>query len=58
MSYETVIWEVDDGVGRVTLNRPERLNAWNEQFGLDLRDVMTKDAQDDAVRAVLDGGKA
>ena len=34
MSYETVIWEVDDGVGRVTLNRPERLNAWNEQFGL------------------------
>jgi 2-(1,2-epoxy-1,2-dihydrophenyl)acetyl-CoA isomerase len=53
MSYETVIWEVDDGVGRVTLNRPERLNAWNEQFGLDLRDVMTKDAQDDAVRAVL-----
>src|SRR5213080_315304 len=53
MSYETVIWDVEDGVGQITLNRPERLNAWNEQFGLDLREVITKDAQDDAVRSVL-----
>jgi 2-(1,2-epoxy-1,2-dihydrophenyl)acetyl-CoA isomerase len=53
MSYETVQWEVEDGVGRITLNRPETLNAWNTQFGLDLRDVVTKDAQDDEVRALL-----
>jgi 2-(1,2-epoxy-1,2-dihydrophenyl)acetyl-CoA isomerase len=53
MSYETVIWDVEDGVGRITLNRPDTLNAWNEQFGLDLRQVITEDAQDDAVRAVL-----
>ncbi|HYZ27539.1 MAG TPA: enoyl-CoA hydratase-related protein [Thermoleophilaceae bacterium] len=53
MSYETVIWDVEDGVGRITLNRPDSLNAWNEQLGLDLRQVVTGDAQDDAVRAVL-----
>ena len=53
MSYETVIWDVEDGVGRITLNRPETLNAWNTQFGLDLREVVTKEAQDDSVRAVL-----
>lgn len=53
MSYETVTWEVDEGVGRITLNRPDTLNAWNEQFGVDLREVVTKEAQDDAVRAVL-----
>jgi 2-(1,2-epoxy-1,2-dihydrophenyl)acetyl-CoA isomerase len=53
MSYETVIWDVEDGVGRITLNRPETLNAWNTQFGLDLRDVVRKDAQDDSVRALL-----
>src|SRR3982750_2479336 len=53
MSYETVIWEVEDGVARITLNRPETLNAWNEQSGIDLRDLVTKDAQDDAVRAIL-----
>jgi 2-(1,2-epoxy-1,2-dihydrophenyl)acetyl-CoA isomerase len=53
MSYETVIWDVEDGVGKITLNRPERLNAWNEQFGLELRDIVTHEAQDAAVRAVL-----
>jgi 2-(1,2-epoxy-1,2-dihydrophenyl)acetyl-CoA isomerase len=53
MSYETVIWDVEDGVGRITLNRPETLNAWNEQFGLDLRQVITEDARDAEVRAVL-----
>jgi 2-(1,2-epoxy-1,2-dihydrophenyl)acetyl-CoA isomerase len=53
MSYETVIWDVEDGVGRITLNRPDTLNAWNEQFGLDLRQVITEDAQDESVRAVL-----
>jgi 2-(1,2-epoxy-1,2-dihydrophenyl)acetyl-CoA isomerase len=54
MSYETVIWDVEDGVGRITLNRPERLNAWNEQFGLELKEVVTeKAAKDDAVRSVL-----
>src|SRR3954454_13470593 len=53
MSYETVTWNVEDGVGQITLNRPDTLNAWNTQFGLDLRDVVTKDAQDDSVRALL-----
>lgn len=53
MSYETVIWDVEDGVGRITLNRPQTLNAWNTQFGLDLRDVVTKEAPDDSVRALL-----
>src|SRR4051812_42560544 len=53
MSYETVIWDVEDGVGRITLNRPDTLNAWNEQFGVDLREVVTKEAQDDSIRALL-----
>jgi 2-(1,2-epoxy-1,2-dihydrophenyl)acetyl-CoA isomerase len=53
MSYETVIWDVEDGVGRITLNRPDTLNAWNEQFGFDLREVVTKEAQDESVRALL-----
>jgi 2-(1,2-epoxy-1,2-dihydrophenyl)acetyl-CoA isomerase len=57
MSYETVIWDVEDGVGRITLNRPETLNAWNEQFGVDLRQVITEDAQDDSIRALLITGQ-
>src|SRR3954453_742745 len=53
ITYETVIWDVEDGVGRITLNRPTTLNAWSEQFGVDLPDVVTKDAQDDSIRALL-----
>jgi 2-(1,2-epoxy-1,2-dihydrophenyl)acetyl-CoA isomerase len=52
MSYETVIWDVEGGVGRITLNRPETLNAWNKQFASDLLQVI-KEAQSDAVRALL-----
>jgi 2-(1,2-epoxy-1,2-dihydrophenyl)acetyl-CoA isomerase len=53
MDYEHVIWELDRGVGRVTLNRPDSLNAWHEDFGRELKQVITADAADAAVRAVL-----
>src|SRR5215212_7346363 len=54
MSYETVIWNVEEGVGHITLNRPETLNAWNQEFGHELKEVVTeKAAKDDSVRAVL-----
>jgi 2-(1,2-epoxy-1,2-dihydrophenyl)acetyl-CoA isomerase len=53
MSYETVIWEQDGGVGRITLNRPDSLNAWTEEFGHELKQVVTGDAADPSVRAVL-----
>jgi 2-(1,2-epoxy-1,2-dihydrophenyl)acetyl-CoA isomerase len=52
-SYETVIWEMDGGVGRVTLNRPETLNAWNVDFGAELKQLIEGEAADPAVRAVL-----
>jgi 2-(1,2-epoxy-1,2-dihydrophenyl)acetyl-CoA isomerase len=53
MSAGTVLWEVDGGVGRITLNRPERLNAWNSDFGRELKDVVAGPAADSEVRAVL-----
>ncbi len=53
MSYETLIWEQDGGVGRLTLNRPDSLNAWTPQLGAELRQVVEGDAADESVRAVL-----
>ena len=53
MSYETVIWEQSGAVGRLTLNRPETLNAWTRQFGEELLSVIQKEAAEDSVRAVL-----
>ena len=53
MSYETVIWEQDGGVGRLTLNRPDTINAWTAQFGGELKAVIEGEASDASVRAVL-----
>jgi 2-(1,2-epoxy-1,2-dihydrophenyl)acetyl-CoA isomerase len=53
LPYETVIWEQSDAVGRLTLNRPDSLNAWTPEFGHELRQVLEGDAASDSVRAVL-----
>src|SRR5436190_11346941 len=53
MSYHTVIWERDGGVGRLTLNRPDTLNAWTAEFGGELKAVIEGEASDESVRAVL-----
>ena len=53
MSYETVIWERAGAVGRLTLNRPETLNAWTARFGRELKQVIEGEAADEVVRAVL-----
>jgi 2-(1,2-epoxy-1,2-dihydrophenyl)acetyl-CoA isomerase len=53
MSYEHVIWEQEGGVGRITLNRPETLNAWHRAFGRELRAAIEGEAADGSVRALL-----
>ena len=37
---------------RIELNRPDTMNAWNEQLGLDLRAAVEEAADDDSVRSV------
>jgi 2-(1,2-epoxy-1,2-dihydrophenyl)acetyl-CoA isomerase len=51
--YETVNLERRDGAAWIELNRPEALNAWNKQFGLDLHAAVREAAGDDGVRAVI-----
>jgi 2-(1,2-epoxy-1,2-dihydrophenyl)acetyl-CoA isomerase len=51
--YETVNLLRAGGVAKIELNRPDRMNAWNQQFAYDLRDAVRAAADDDGVRAVL-----
>jgi 2-(1,2-epoxy-1,2-dihydrophenyl)acetyl-CoA isomerase len=53
MDLETVDVERRGGELRITLNRPEAMNAWNKQFGEDLRAAVEAAAADDAVRVVV-----
>jgi 2-(1,2-epoxy-1,2-dihydrophenyl)acetyl-CoA isomerase len=50
---ETVNVRLADGAATVELNRPEVLNAWNRQLGVDLLAALRDVADDDAVRAVV-----
>ncbi|HEY7933981.1 MAG TPA: enoyl-CoA hydratase [Solirubrobacteraceae bacterium] len=50
---ETVNVLLSEGVSRVQLNRPEALNAWNQQLGKDLLAALQQAAEDDAVRTVV-----
>ena len=52
-SHETVDLTTDGSAARILLNRPEALNAWNEQFGRDLLDAVTSVADDESLRALL-----
>ena len=53
MSYETIIWEESGAVGRLTLNRPETLNAWTADFGRELKQVVEGEATQQSIRAVI-----
>jgi enoyl-CoA hydratase len=54
MSYEQLLFEVaDDGVARVTLNRPEQRNALSTQMLGELVDAMERVRDEEAIRAVV-----
>ncbi len=53
MAFEHLLYEVQNGVCTITLNRPEVLNALNEKLNYELRDAFTQAGEDEAVRVVV-----
>ncbi len=53
MTYETILYEADGPILTLTLNRPERLNAFNPQMRADLIAAFDRADADDAVRAII-----
>ena len=53
MSYETIILDRRDGVGILTLNRPDRMNAVNGLMFRELKAALDEAAQDDDVRVLV-----
>ena len=60
MDYQTLTYTLDDGIAVVTLNRPERMNAMNQQMKDDLRACWTqvKDDPDIWVAIITGAGDA
>jgi enoyl-CoA hydratase/carnithine racemase len=53
MGYETLEYAVQDGILTLTLNRPDRLNAFTERMRDELLDAFDASDADDDVRAVI-----
>lgn len=53
MSQEDVLYAVEDGVAVVTLNRPEKMNAWSAGMDAGVYRCMQEAAADDAVRVIV-----
>jgi methylglutaconyl-CoA hydratase len=52
-SYRKILYSVEQGVARITLNRPEKRNALDAELISEVRDAMRSSATDENVRVVL-----
>jgi enoyl-CoA hydratase/carnithine racemase len=52
-SFHTIEFKVDDHVATVTLNRPERMNSFNEQMAAELTTVWRRVRNDDDIRVAV-----
>lgn len=52
-SYEEIIYEVDDPVATITLNRPQALNAWTDRMGLEVRHAVAAAQGDPRVVGIV-----
>jgi enoyl-CoA hydratase/carnithine racemase len=53
MAFETILTEVRDGIGTLTLNRPEHFNTFSSQMGAELNAALLEMDADERVRAVV-----
>jgi len=53
MTYADILYRVEGGVAVLTLNRPDKLNAWRGKMERDVRAAMRAAADDEAVRVIV-----
>ena len=53
MKFECILYEVKNKVLTITLNRPERLNAYTGQMQADLIEAFDKAGKDDDIRVII-----
>jgi enoyl-CoA hydratase/carnithine racemase len=53
MGYEHILYDVRDRIATVTLNRPERLNAWTATMGREVQQALQEASRDSDVRVIV-----
>ena len=57
MDYEAIIYEVENNILTITLNRPEKLNAFNAQMSSEIINALDRADADDNVKAIIFTGQ-
>lgn len=53
MAYQRILFEKKDSIAKITLNRPDKLNAIDEETLLDLQAALAEIERDDSIRVVV-----
>ena len=53
MTFETILYDVEDGILTITLNRPDRLNAFNNVMRDEVIAALDAADADDEVKAII-----
>ena len=53
MAYAEILYDVSDDIATLTLNRPDKLNAWTSQMGTEVRAAMLAAEEDATVRVII-----
>ena len=53
MAYQQILYEVSDKIATITLNRPDRMNAWTGIMEHEVREAMMAASRDDDVRVIV-----
>jgi len=52
-AYEEILYAVDDPIATVTLNRPDRLNAWTDRMGAEVKHAVARAEADPEVVVIV-----
>ncbi|MGY8737592.1 MAG: enoyl-CoA hydratase-related protein, partial [bacterium] len=53
MEYQDILFDLDDGIATITMNRPEKLNAYTTDMGEEVTHAFRETQRDPEVRAVI-----
>ncbi|HSR57985.1 MAG TPA: enoyl-CoA hydratase-related protein [Candidatus Binataceae bacterium] len=53
MDFAEIIYEKSERIATVTMNRPDKMNAWTPRMGSEMRSAMLDAERDDNVRAII-----
>src|SRR5206468_3803534 len=53
MTFQLIRYEASDGIAQITLDRPEKLNAWTPQMAVEQADALRRANDDRSVGAIV-----